>query len=816
MGLFGKLFGSGNSDLQQSKEIARVFELLREKDFESIGLVLSCPIRINSAQQTQAAQLFIDALEMLGKVEGPISEILGRKYTKSEKENVARIIVWLLNGGLSPNALIQGEPLAHAVISNVNSSLARELGLEALIHAGADVNATSSTGKTVLGSLLSDRSISFNYTADSFLEAGAVFNRADLADHKLYETAFQCGLLRIARAIPAESLAKHVNVHGKHSFTLLHLVAGGPGLDAIDGREPIFAKMYAANGNYPVLAKMLLQAGADPATKNNAGHDAMTIAVRLHHMDTAEVLDSWVAGTDGISLSESLNTPIAGKATRLFLASFDGNVNDVEELLEHGADPNVRSFVDYDLAAEDKVLRPGVPPMVASLFAQEIAVKLRIPEKFLDMSLGLTNLHYPCLFGRSDVVHCLLEAGEDPNARSFHGLFPLYIAAEHGRLDIVMDLVEHGAEINQTTPLNCTALLNAAEEGHGDVVGYLLQMGADASIANKAGETPLDGAVRGGHTNVVDILRNALRSEGEHIAFNGAAGNDPRSAATYHSECKANEYNLGSPFAQNLTSCKALAGFNISPSMADGLEFSLQTANSEMEIGDKCLSGEATPEEKDYHFQLIAGQLSENEIEEFETGLGRQANIQHIKNTLLILAVLDESPEAIGECLSMGAQANARCYLGSESMFPLMEAAARNDLASMGILLQHGAVVNGSQRNGETALLRAVNNSHYEAAQYLIERGADTNAVAYEGITALALAEGSRMVELLLDNGADPNVPDIDGDLPLIACIDHQDWTSVELMIDAGADPFWKNKRGVSAYDRSEEVRSIVNRLGSS
>lgn len=268
-------------------------------------------------------------------------------------------------------------------------------------------------------------------------------------------------------------------------------------------------EIYESNGHYPALTEMLLQAGADISAKTKAGHDAMSIAVRLNHMDTAKVLEKWSKDAGRASLSEALNTAINSKATPLFLAAFDGNLNDVEKFLEHGADPNIRSFVNYDFPAEDTMLPAGVPPKVASLFFEQFMRKLQRPDSFLDISLGLTNLHYPCLHGYTDIVHCLLEAGENPNARSFHGIFPLYVAAEMGHLEIVMDLIAHGADIDQVTPLNCTALLNAAEEGHVDVVLYLLSMGADPSIANAFGSTPLDGAIRYGHADVAAILSNA-------------------------------------------------------------------------------------------------------------------------------------------------------------------------------------------------------------------------------------------------------------------------------------------------------------------
>lgn len=505
MGLFSKVRDDKNKS-QRDIELSRVSELLREKDYISIGAVIDHPLRIDVSQQVQAARLFLDALSALDRAEGPLSSFLGNNCAQQEKQNVANIVTWLLNSGLDPNTCIDGMPLAHAVIVNVSGSHSIELGLESLIRAGLNVNSRSPDGKTVLGALLSNGIMSFGYTADSFVDAGAFFNQADLADHRVYESVFQQGLYRVAMLIPSSSLTEHVKQHGKNSLTLLHLASGGLRLDVMRGDTKIFDDMYLSNDHYSDLIKMLIQAGADVNAKTNTGYDAISIAVRFNYMDTVRVLNEWAHKVGVNTFSDSTNVPISSKATELFLAAFDGNAQGVAFLLMQGADPNIRSYVNYDFLAKGAMQFAGMPAMVASLFFEQCMMKHKHPEKFFDMSLGMTNLHYPCLRGYSEVVHLLLEAGEDPSARSFHGIFPLYVAAEIGHLEIVQDLIEHGANIDQTTPNHCTALLNASEEGHVDVALYLLKMGANPYIANKFGATPLDGALRYGHGEVAEIL----------------------------------------------------------------------------------------------------------------------------------------------------------------------------------------------------------------------------------------------------------------------------------------------------------------------
>ncbi|MBQ7577484.1 MAG: ankyrin repeat domain-containing protein [Synergistaceae bacterium] len=77
----------------------------------------------------------------------------------------------------------------------------------------------------------------------------------------------------------------------------------------------------------------------------------------------------------------------------------------------------------------------------------------------------------------------------------------------------------------------------------------------------------------------------------------------------------------------------------------------------------------------------------------------------------------------------------------------------------------------------KNALDIAVSMNNTDAAEVLIQHGANPNFQDYNGRTALmyAVLVSSEMVETLLNNGADPNIQDMIGRTPLIMAVSGRD-----------------------------------------
>lgn len=149
---------------------------------------------------------------------------------------------------------------------------------------------------------------------------------------------------------------------------------------------------------------------------------------------------------------------------------------------------------------------------------------------------GLSSLHIATLKGNAAIVHRLLEAGSNPNARttidtvynfdeiqesgadhtdtivsSLRGLgnkTPLHIAAKESLFEIGQLLLAYGADINTLDAGLCTPLHWSANKGDAKFVRLLLENNANPNARDLAWSTPLHEATRKNHVNVVKLLMN--------------------------------------------------------------------------------------------------------------------------------------------------------------------------------------------------------------------------------------------------------------------------------------------------------------------
>lgn len=161
-------------------------------------------------------------------------------------------------------------------------------------------------------------------------------------------------------------------------------------------------------------------------------------------------------------------------------------------------------------------------------------------------------------------------------------------------------------------------------------------------------------------------------------------------------------------------------------------------------------------------------------------------------------AVAARDMMAITAFLDAGINPNAQNP--TDGRTPLIAAAVHGDADVAKLLLQRGADVNLKDKQGDTALFRAIEMRNEEVALVILDQPKlDLNARGLNGVTALmsyAWRDDNDVVKKLLDRGAEVNLQDNDGDAALHGVAKSGNVGLLNLLLDKGANPNLTNKVG--------------------
>lgn len=208
--------------------------------------------------------------------------------------------------------------------------------------------------------------------------------------------------------------------------------------------------------------------------------------------------------TGGAASAQTPPTPAELAAYReLHAAAAKGSVEDIEQLLRQGADPDARDSngrTPLHVAAFQ-----GHGPVARALIAAGSDPALLDNQRYDAVTIAAVRDDVPTL-------QALLASGASAGLiTSIYDGTALIAAAHLGHDGIVRELIRGGAPLDHVNNLGWTALIEAVILGdggsrHTETVRALVEAGANAKIPDRNGVTPLEHAEARGYTSIASIL----------------------------------------------------------------------------------------------------------------------------------------------------------------------------------------------------------------------------------------------------------------------------------------------------------------------
>lgn len=295
----------------------------------------------------------------------------------------------------------------------------------------------------------------------------------------------------------------------------------------ISGETPL---IRAAEGNQPIIVRLLLSVGADIHGRDLRGDTAVKTAVNWGSADALRAL---------LEHGADPNLPDKFSNYPLERALEQGRDDLLALLLEHGASVNVGAQAQS--SALQWCVRQGQPERLRALLRREDADPNQVN------GFGDPLLHYAVNWSKPAIVAALIEGGADLHRTNVWGwtardaaelreqaeavaslelagakpgkadAIAFFKAIARADLETVQRLLDRGFDVNTRNHLGRTGLMVAAEEDQRGIAELLLERGADIEARNATEDNALVFARS-------TALRRLLLERGIAAAYRDRAG----------------------------------------------------------------------------------------------------------------------------------------------------------------------------------------------------------------------------------------------------------------------------------------------------
>lgn len=173
---------------------------------------------------------------------------------------------------------------------------------------------------------------------------------------------------------------------------------------------------------------------------------------------------------------------------------------------------------------------------------------------------------------------------------------------------------------------------------------------------------------------------------------------------------------------------------------------------------------------------------------------------ESIEVPVIFKAVMEGDAAKVLEYARKGGDLDARWETYDDS--PLITLSP--DLTMTSLLIHLGADPKQKSKSNVSALMTAGRNGDLAQARLLVENGLSVHASDKHGRHVIHFATGNfnpQFLQWLLDEGADPNAINSKGATTLMESMYYPDINEIKILLEHGADPNIKDEKGQNAVD---------------
>jgi ankyrin repeat protein len=376
---------------------------------------------------------------------------------------------------------------------------------------------------------------------------------------------------------------------------------------------------------------------------------------------------------------------------------------------------------------------------------------------------GNTPLHFAALKGNELIMTLLLKAGSDANIQNNNKFTPLHLTCQFGEYIKSKILLKAGAKINQKGSQDYTPLHFAISSKNTDLVQLLISQGANidqASLYSAVHVADLELVMlllSKNHNlnfnteNLIEALLNAESRNLDLLNYLLRKGSDPNSLCgpltNLALACKVDCFGYVECLLQHGASVNACGLTGTTPLMATCMNKHLAIANLLME------SGAVVNQKDDQGWNSFFYACSNGNLD--------LVKCLHKKGSDIFLESKTRSTA-------------------------LIEASQHTPIIKY--LVDNGLSVNHKNNDNCTPLFNACLYDNYQGALYLIEKGAEINAVTESKrltpLHAASMMGHAEIVKLLLFFNADVTIKSTSGNTPLLNAVSSNKLEVVKLFAD--------------------------------